>query len=75
LSSNEHLRSSDLFIPTIFNRDSRAAWESEGRKGLEEKAREKALTLLETHEVEPLPEDVQKELRSIQKKADEELTA
>ena len=42
-------------------------------KNLEQKAREKALAILEEHEVPPLPEDVTREIRVIVEKADKEL--
>ena len=41
--------------PTIINRQSRVRWTEEGRLDLKEKARRKALKLLETHEPAPLP--------------------
>jgi trimethylamine--corrinoid protein Co-methyltransferase len=69
----KYLRSDEFFRPSIFDRDSRMTWLSKGAKGLEQKAREKALTVLEEHKVPPLPEDVAKELRSIVNKADQEL--
>jgi trimethylamine:corrinoid methyltransferase-like protein len=40
---------------------------------LEQRAREKALDILAKHEVEPLPEEVQRELIAIVSKADQEL--
>jgi len=66
-------RTGELFRPTIFDRDPRGTWLSKGAKGLEQKARERALAILEEHEVEPLPDEVMKELRSIARKADKEL--
>ena len=70
----EYLRTEEHFLPTIFDRDPRAIWETKGMKGLEEKAREKTYSILEQHEVEPLPEDIQKELNLILKRADEDLS-
>lgn len=69
-----HLRKDVPFRPAIFDRDPYAVWQSKGSKGWAQKAREKALVILEEHEVEPLPDDVVKELRSIVGRADEELT-
>lgn len=69
----KYLRTDEFFRPTIFDRDSRMTWLSKGAKGLEQKAKEKALTILEEHKVPPLPEDIVKELGSIVNKADQEL--
>jgi trimethylamine--corrinoid protein Co-methyltransferase len=69
----KYLRTDEFFRPSIFDRDSRMSWLSKGAKGLEQKAKEKALTILEEHKVPSLPEDVVKELRSIVNKADQEL--
>jgi trimethylamine--corrinoid protein Co-methyltransferase len=41
--------------PTIVNRQGHARWQEEGGLDLREKARQKALRLLETHEPAPLP--------------------
>lgn len=68
-----YLRTDEHFRPTIFDHDLWSTWYAKGAKGLEQKAREKAVTILEEHEVEPLAEDVVKELRSIVRKADQEL--
>ena len=77
--SDEHtlkyLRSGEHFRPNIFDRDPRDAWCSKGEKGLAQKAREKAFSILEQHEVKPLPEAVSRELKSIMKKADKELAS
>lgn len=67
LRTGEHLR------PELFSRDSRESWISSGSKNTEARAREKAIALLEEHQVEPLPEDVSKELSTIVSKADQEL--
>jgi trimethylamine--corrinoid protein Co-methyltransferase len=44
--------------PTIVNRQGRVRWQEEGGLDLREKARRKALRILETHQPEPLPADV-----------------
>jgi trimethylamine--corrinoid protein Co-methyltransferase len=67
------LRSSVLFKPQIFDRDPYDIWLSKGAKGWEQKAREKALTILKEHKVPPLDKNVVKEIGVIVKKADEEL--
>jgi trimethylamine--corrinoid protein Co-methyltransferase len=68
----KHLRTGELIDSEIFERNNREVWISKGKKDLVQKAREKALDILEKHEVEPLPDDVVKELRSIVSKANEE---
>jgi trimethylamine--corrinoid protein Co-methyltransferase len=69
-----HLRKGELFRPQVFDWNKRDKWVSKGAKGLEQRAREKAIAILKEHEVEPLPKEVIKELSSIIIKADEELT-
>ncbi len=44
--------------PTIINRQGHVRWEEEGGLDLKEKARRKALKLLETHQPAPLPAEV-----------------
>jgi trimethylamine--corrinoid protein Co-methyltransferase len=48
-----HMR--EQFRPTILNRHGREKWEEHGCMDAREKARRKALRLLDTHEVKPLP--------------------
>jgi trimethylamine--corrinoid protein Co-methyltransferase len=69
----KYVRTDEFYRPSIFNRDPRTSWLEKGGKSLEQKAREKALTILKEHEVEPLDEDVAKELRAIVSRADREL--
>jgi trimethylamine--corrinoid protein Co-methyltransferase len=68
-----HLRAGELYRPEVFDWDKRDKWVSKGSKGLEQRAKEKALEILKSHKVEPLPDDVLKEISSIVKKADETL--
>jgi trimethylamine:corrinoid methyltransferase-like protein len=44
--------------PTIINRESYLRWQEEGELDLRDKARRKALRLLEAHEPVPLPDDI-----------------
>ena len=69
----KHIRTGELIDTEIFERGNRETWESMGKKGLVQKAREKAREILEKHEVEPLPEDVLKELIDIVSRAEKEL--
>jgi trimethylamine--corrinoid protein Co-methyltransferase len=68
-----HLREGELFSPHIFDWNKRDKWVKRGAKDLEERAKEKALDILKNHKVEPLPENVLKEIGSIVKKANETL--
>ncbi|MBW2120986.1 MAG: trimethylamine methyltransferase family protein [Deltaproteobacteria bacterium] len=63
--------SREHFIPKISNRQIREDWEKEGKKTVMEVAREKACQILNTHQVPPLPEDVDREFRLILEKAEE----
>lgn len=68
-----YLKANRPFNPTIFNCENRETWLSKGAKNLEQKAREKAISILETHKVPPLSEDVIKEIDLILDKADKDL--
>ncbi len=67
-----HMRG-EHFRPNLFNRDPRTVWLSKGAKNIEQRAREKALRILNEHKVPLLDSAVIQELDLIQKKADEEL--
>ncbi len=56
---------------TIIDRRMRGAWEKRGSKTLIESANQKAAELLRTHEPQPLPEDLIKELKRIVKRAEQ----
>jgi len=53
----KHVRTAQ-WRPTILNRQGRARWLEEGGLDVREKARRKALKLLETHEPKPLPAEL-----------------
>jgi trimethylamine--corrinoid protein Co-methyltransferase len=70
----EALHAGELLDLKLAERESRRQiWEARGKLTLESKATEKAVSILETHEVPPLPDEVLKELEMIMKKADETL--
>ena len=69
-----NLRTGELITTEIFDRDRRDAWEAKGCPSLEQKAREKATAILAKHEVPPLPLEVRRELETIVKSAERELT-
>jgi trimethylamine--corrinoid protein Co-methyltransferase len=53
------------YQPVVMNRSSREAWDAEGRPDVRERARRRALDLLASHEVPPLPEDVAEAIDAI----------
>ncbi|MHC4458431.1 MAG: trimethylamine methyltransferase family protein [Planctomycetota bacterium] len=63
-----HIRS-EHYLPRLFDRKTYDSWEAAGAKDIREVAREKAREILATHQVEPLPPEVNEELKTIIKKA------
>jgi trimethylamine--corrinoid protein Co-methyltransferase len=55
---------------TIIDRRMRGAWEKRGSQTLIQSANQKAAELLKTHEPQPLPEDLIRELKRIVKSAE-----
>ena len=64
----EHMREQSQ--GKLIDRRSRESWEDDGRPDFVEKAYQKAIDIINTHKVEPLPEDVQKSLDSIFEEAE-----
>jgi trimethylamine--corrinoid protein Co-methyltransferase len=69
----EFMRAGALVDLELAERDNRGVWEAGGRQTLEGKARERGLEILRTHQVEPLPDDVLRELAAITARADREI--
>jgi trimethylamine--corrinoid protein Co-methyltransferase len=70
-----HIRAGELVSLALAEREGRRdLWEAAGRPTLESKAAERARTILATHEVPPLPDDVLRELARIVTAADAELS-
>ena len=65
--TNRHFR--EDWYPKLFERRNYATWEKAGSKSMRQRAREKALNILETHKPEPLPADVQQQLDRIVEQA------
>jgi trimethylamine--corrinoid protein Co-methyltransferase len=59
--------------PTLIDRRMREDWQADGSTDLHQRATEKARQILETHQPEPLPEEVLAKMRSIVEEAEEEL--
>lgn len=66
----KHFR--ELSQSELIDRRNRDGWKAAGGKDLVEKAYEKAIGLLESYKPEPLPEDVQRQLKSILAEAEAE---
>jgi trimethylamine:corrinoid methyltransferase-like protein len=70
----EALRSGELVELRLAERESRRpVWESKGSRTLESRAVERARDILATHEVPPLPDEVLRELKTLEEAADREL--
>jgi trimethylamine--corrinoid protein Co-methyltransferase len=52
----------ERYVPSLLYRDSREAWEASGSKTFVERAKERAFSILQEHQPNPLPEDISKEL-------------
>ena len=65
-----YLRSGELIDPELFERGSRETWESKGGRTLEERARDKARAIIASHQVDPLPDEVVREIDTIVARAD-----
>ncbi|UCB44808.1 MAG: trimethylamine methyltransferase family protein [Spirochaetota bacterium] len=59
--------------PQLIDRRKRETWASAGEKDYEQRAREKALSILKNHKPEPLPAEVLSGLSSIVRQAEKEL--
>jgi trimethylamine--corrinoid protein Co-methyltransferase len=57
------------WYPRLFDRRNYDEWAADGSKTLRERAREKALSILESHHAEPLPADAQREIDQIAEQA------
>jgi trimethylamine--corrinoid protein Co-methyltransferase len=55
----------DLWVPQLFNRQRLDAWETQGAQDIKARLREVAISLMDEHQVEPLPNSVERELESI----------
>ncbi len=61
----------EFWFPRLLDRSNFETWKMGGAKTLARRVREEVIELLETFEPEPLPEDVEKELKKIIAAADE----
>jgi trimethylamine--corrinoid protein Co-methyltransferase len=64
----------EMVLPTVSNRLPHQLWVKEGSKDIVERARDVARTIIQTHEVVPLPDHVDRELDKILRAAEREKT-
>jgi trimethylamine--corrinoid protein Co-methyltransferase len=67
----EHYR--DVWYPTVINREEYSVWAGRGAKPLREVLREKVHWILEHHQPEQLPEDVEAKIGTILKRASKDV--
>ena len=67
----QHFR--EGWVPEISDMDTFEVWRKNGSKAIARVAKEKIEEILATHKVEPLPEDVEKEIARVFKRAEIEL--
>ena len=67
----QHFR--ERWMSRLSDISSYETWEKQGSRSIDEVAREKVREILATHKVAPLPEDVEKEIGRILKRAEAEL--
>jgi trimethylamine--corrinoid protein Co-methyltransferase len=64
----------ESYIPSLFYRSARKAWQAHSRKDLYQRARDRAISLLKEHRVPPLEDSVVKEMRKIAIAAENDIT-
>jgi trimethylamine--corrinoid protein Co-methyltransferase len=57
----------ELWAPSLFSRQRLDRWEKSGSRDINARAREKTLAILDTHQVEPLSDSVEREIEAILK--------
>ena len=65
----------EMWQPMVTDGQPYKTWKDAGSKSAADHAREKAKEILKTHEVEPLAEDIRKELAAIVKEAEKNIPA
>lgn len=64
---------SETWYPKLFERKVYENWEKEGRKTLTQRANERVIDILESHQPEPLPDDVQRKIKKIIEQAEQKI--
>jgi trimethylamine--corrinoid protein Co-methyltransferase len=68
--TRQHFRT-ELWFPTLMDRQQRRSWEASGRKTMAERVRAKVVDILEHHEPMPVPAEVEARLKALVAQADE----
>jgi trimethylamine--corrinoid protein Co-methyltransferase len=68
--TRQHFRT-ELWFPTLMDRQQRRGWEASGSKTMAERVRAKVVDILEHHEPMPIPAEVEAGLKEIVAQADE----
>jgi trimethylamine--corrinoid protein Co-methyltransferase len=68
----EHFKK-ETWVPKISDRRDFTSWQQAGSRSLDEVAKEKVREILATHKPAPLPEDIEREISQILKRAEAEL--
>lgn len=63
----------EIWMPEISDKNTFTTWRKMGSKTMDKVAKEKVDEILATHKPEPIPEDVEKEIARILKRAETEL--
>jgi trimethylamine---corrinoid protein Co-methyltransferase len=62
LHTRDYMRAGEVWTPVLSERANFVEWEQAGRPTTRDRARERARSLMATHSVEPLPEDVDRHI-------------
>jgi trimethylamine--corrinoid protein Co-methyltransferase len=54
-----------LWVPKLYNRQRLDAWEAQGAKTINARLKEVTITLMDEHQVDPLPDSVEAEIEAI----------
>ena len=66
-----HVRGGEHYLPELFDRSTRDTWEARGSQDIRDAAKDKARRILAEHRPEPLPPEVDEELKAIIRRAEE----
>ena len=72
--TRQHFRT-ELWLPTLMDRQHRRGWEADGGKSMADRVRAKVLDILKGHEPLPIPAEVETGLKEIIARAEERYTS
>lgn len=73
--TRDYMRAGEVWIPGLSDRLNYGDWDREGRSTIQKRARARVAEVLAGHEVEPLADDVEREIEEVIAKARAEMTA